>query len=59
MEGKFKLNVDGSSLGKSGRVGVGGVIKNAYGDLICAFAVHIGQGSNTFAEGKGFYMAYV
>lgn len=45
--------MDGSSLGNRGRAGAGGVIRRSNGDLVLAFAVHNGHGTNTFAKGMG------
>lgn len=50
--GKYKLNVNGSSLGNPGFAGGGGVIRDHCGQLIVGFATHYGQVSNNVAEGR-------
>ncbi|XP_042964656.1 uncharacterized protein LOC122298876 [Carya illinoinensis] len=53
--GWFKLNVDGSSLGNPGHMGAGGVIRDAKGNLIWAFAKELGYGLNNEAELSALY----
>ena len=46
----MKLNSDGSSLGNPGQASAGGVIRDNCGRLCMAYSVHLGIGSNNFAE---------
>lgn len=46
----LKLNIDGSSRGATGEVGCGGVIRDFKSKVIGAFSIHLGQGSNNYAE---------
>lgn len=50
LEGRVKLNVDGSALNNPKKFGARGVIRNVHGDLITAFAVDLGHGSNNLVE---------
>ncbi|KAK3206963.1 hypothetical protein Dsin_021009 [Dipteronia sinensis] len=38
----LKFNVDGSSRGKPGPAGIGGVLRNANGRILCLFSAHMG-----------------
>lgn len=49
MDG-YKLNVDGSSVESPGVCGAGGIVRNSNGDLLMAFSVSVGNGTNNFAE---------
>ncbi|PHT79507.1 hypothetical protein T459_17559 [Capsicum annuum] len=50
MTGRVKLNTDGSYLHDSGKAGIGGIIRNEFGDLLMAFAVSVVCNSNNMAE---------
>lgn len=45
-----KLNTDGSALTNPGKIGGGGILRDAQGNLIYAFAVPLGNGTNNQAE---------
>ncbi|XP_055806888.1 uncharacterized protein LOC129875623 [Solanum dulcamara] len=49
---KVKLNTDGSSLGNPRNIGGGGLLRNAHGDLIFAYATPLGVGTNNQVEIK-------
>ena len=38
----LKFNVDGSSRGVSGTVGIGGVLRNSKGKVLCLFSAYVG-----------------
>lgn len=40
----FKWNVDGFALGKLGELGIGGVLRDEIGSVLCIFLVYIGVG---------------
>lgn len=46
----MKLNTDGASLGNPGVAGAGGVIRDASGDWLVGFMLHLGVCSNMVAE---------
>ncbi|KAK4723862.1 hypothetical protein R3W88_026641 [Solanum pinnatisectum] len=46
----YKLNTDGSALTNPGRIGGGGIIRDDFGNLVYAFAVPLGTGTNSLAE---------
>lgn len=48
--GFVKLNTDGASLGNPGVAGAGGVIRDASGDWLVGFMLHLGVCSNMVAE---------
>ena len=50
--GKYKLNTDGSTLHNSGKTGGGGILRDHQGNLIYAFSLSFGIGTNNFAELK-------
>ncbi|XP_035549769.1 uncharacterized protein LOC118349441 [Juglans regia] len=50
QQGWVKLNIDGSSLGNPSFSGVGGVIRDANGNLLLAYSISLGQSTNNFAE---------
>lgn len=43
-----KLNTDGSCV--NGRCGGGGILRNAAGQVIMAFTINLGEGTNNWAE---------
>ncbi|KAK4716302.1 hypothetical protein R3W88_014640 [Solanum pinnatisectum] len=45
-----KINTDGSALNNPGRIEAGGILRNQNGELILAFSVPLGQGTNNQAE---------
>ncbi|WMV30207.1 hypothetical protein MTR67_023592 [Solanum verrucosum] len=45
-----KLNIDGSALTNPGSIGVGGILRNHFGDIIFAFSVTLGEGTNNQDE---------
>ncbi|KAK7268945.1 hypothetical protein RIF29_21656 [Crotalaria pallida] len=47
---KIKWNVDGSSLGKPGPAGIGGVLRDSVGTIWCQFAASIGIEDSNIAE---------
>ncbi|XP_015164021.1 uncharacterized protein [Solanum tuberosum] len=46
----FKLNANGSALDNPGSIGAGGILRNSNGDLIFAYYVPLGHGTNNQAE---------
>ncbi|WMV08885.1 hypothetical protein MTR67_002270 [Solanum verrucosum] len=46
----FKINSDGSALDNPGKMGAGGIVRDAQGDLIYAYATPLGHGTNNQAE---------
>ncbi|KAK3228538.1 hypothetical protein Dsin_000419 [Dipteronia sinensis] len=48
--GEIKFNVDGSSRGNPGRSGIGGILRNCVGDIICMFTSFIGCGTSIAVE---------
>ena len=48
--GYLKFNVDGSAKGKPGPAGMGGVLRNSYGKVLCLFSVHLGTLDSNIAE---------
>ncbi|KAL6178966.1 hypothetical protein ACLB2K_050482 [Fragaria x ananassa] len=51
----FKLNVDGTRLSPSGKIGAGGVYSNHCGDWIIGFQINLGVGDILYAKVWGFY----
>ncbi|XVF77973.1 hypothetical protein PTKIN_Ptkin14bG0090800 [Pterospermum kingtungense] len=49
-EGMVKFNVDGSSFGKPGPAGIGGVLRNHKGNELMSFSKHIGMEDSNVAE---------
>ncbi|KAK4706537.1 hypothetical protein R3W88_033904 [Solanum pinnatisectum] len=47
---RYKLNTDGSALHNPGKIGGGGILRNEHGDMIYAFAIPLGEGTNNQAE---------
>ncbi|KAK6782013.1 hypothetical protein RDI58_019809 [Solanum bulbocastanum] len=47
---KYKLNTDGSALCNPGKIGGGGILRNDLGEMIYAFAIPFGTGTNNQAE---------
>ncbi|WMV50079.1 hypothetical protein MTR67_043464 [Solanum verrucosum] len=45
-----KLNTDGSALSNPGNIRAGGVLRNHKGELLFAFSVPLGEGTNNQAE---------
>lgn len=50
VEGFYKVNVDGGSLGNPGKPGFGGLIRNWHGKLLGGFSVFCGITTNLNAE---------
>ncbi|XP_022774106.1 uncharacterized protein LOC111316412 [Durio zibethinus] len=48
--GAWKINVDGSAIGKRGPTGIGGVVENHKGQILLLFSKHIGIQDSNFAE---------
>jgi ribonuclease HI len=46
----LKFNVDGSSKGKPGDAGIGGVLRNEHGSILCVFSDFIGSFDSNAAE---------
>ncbi|KAK3199353.1 hypothetical protein Dsin_022768 [Dipteronia sinensis] len=46
----LKFNVDGSSRGKPGQAGIGGVLHNANGRILCLFSAHVGMEESNTSE---------
>ncbi|WMV35398.1 hypothetical protein MTR67_028783 [Solanum verrucosum] len=51
-EGRFKLNSDASFLRSNNRAGIGGIIRDAVGDLVMAYSIPIFCESNNQAEAE-------
>ncbi|KAL6144452.1 hypothetical protein ACLB2K_055145 [Fragaria x ananassa] len=51
----FKLNVDGTRVSLTGKIGAGGVIRNHYGDWISGFQINLGVGEILDAEAWGLF----
>ncbi|KAK4716148.1 hypothetical protein R3W88_014486 [Solanum pinnatisectum] len=49
-----KVNID-CSCNSEGSIGVGGIIRDSMGNLIVAFAKHIGRGTSNIGEAKAAY----
>ncbi|KAK4729620.1 hypothetical protein R3W88_022608 [Solanum pinnatisectum] len=47
---RYKLNTDGSALHNPGKIGGGGILRNEHGEMIYAFAIPLGEGTNNQAE---------
>ncbi|KAK1562591.1 hypothetical protein Q3G72_014539 [Acer saccharum] len=50
LDGILKFNVDGSSRGNPGPSGIGGIMRDSKGDILCIFSSYIGFGLSTLAE---------
>ncbi|WMV46072.1 hypothetical protein MTR67_039457 [Solanum verrucosum] len=46
----LKLNTDGSALNNPGKIGGGGILRDHKGELVYAFSIPFGNGSNNQAE---------
>ncbi|KAG5629990.1 hypothetical protein H5410_001707, partial [Solanum commersonii] len=46
----FQLNTDGSALSNLGKIGGGGIFRDSQGDMIYAYTVSLGTGTNNLAE---------
>ncbi|KAK2652739.1 hypothetical protein Ddye_012595 [Dipteronia dyeriana] len=46
----FKFNIDGSSKGSPGHTGIGGVLRDSYGKVLCCFSFYIGSQSPISVE---------
>ncbi|WMV32826.1 hypothetical protein MTR67_026211 [Solanum verrucosum] len=46
----FKLNMDGSAMNNPGKIGGGGILRDHQGNMIYAFSIPLGIGSNNLAE---------
>ncbi|XP_038704713.1 uncharacterized protein LOC120000656 [Tripterygium wilfordii] len=53
----LKWNVDGSALGKPGRAGIGGVLRDSFGSMACLFSCSIGVCESNEAELRAIYKA--
>ncbi|XP_010312995.1 uncharacterized protein [Solanum lycopersicum] len=51
-EGTYKLNTYGSALQESGKIGGGGIVRDHQGNLINAFSLPFGLGTNNITEIK-------
>ncbi|KAH0696196.1 hypothetical protein KY289_013678 [Solanum tuberosum] len=47
---RYKLNTDGSALHNPGKIGGGGILRDYQGNIVYAFAVPFGEGTNNQAE---------
>ncbi|KAH0655461.1 hypothetical protein KY285_030343 [Solanum tuberosum] len=47
---RYKLNTDGSALHNPGKIGGGGILRDDQGNIVYAFAVPFGEGTNNQAE---------
>ncbi|KAK4707378.1 hypothetical protein R3W88_033067 [Solanum pinnatisectum] len=47
---RYKLNTDDSALHNPGKIGRRGILRNEVGDIIYAFAIPLGEGTNNHAE---------
>ncbi|XP_075084982.1 uncharacterized protein LOC142168225 [Nicotiana tabacum] len=52
LPGTVKVNTDGSFSKKSGKAGIGGVVRDCHGNLIMTFSIPISCDSNTMVEAK-------
>ncbi|XP_042515366.1 uncharacterized protein LOC122089737 [Macadamia integrifolia] len=50
MDGWWKLNCDGSSLGNPGNAGAGGIIRNSKCQIVAIYSSYLGIASNFHAE---------
>ncbi|XP_042515225.1 uncharacterized protein LOC122089557 [Macadamia integrifolia] len=50
MDGWWKLNCDGSSLGNPGNAGAGGIIRNSKCQIVAIYSSYLGIASNFYAE---------
>ncbi|KAK2654078.1 hypothetical protein Ddye_013934 [Dipteronia dyeriana] len=50
VKGILKFNVDGSVRGNSGSAGIGGVLKGAYGNVLCLFSFSMGIADSNATE---------
>ncbi|XP_043717944.1 uncharacterized protein LOC122665876 [Telopea speciosissima] len=55
LQGWWKLNIDGSSLGNPGSIGAGGIIRDHLGAVLRCFSQYQGVGSNYMAELGAFF----
>ncbi|KAK2651313.1 hypothetical protein Ddye_018802 [Dipteronia dyeriana] len=46
----LKFNVDGSSRGKPGPAGIGGVLRDSYGKILCLFSFYVGIADSNSTE---------
>lgn len=46
----LKLNIDGNSLSNPGKIGGGGIVRDYQGNMIYAFTIPLGIGTNNQAE---------
>ncbi|KAK4733754.1 hypothetical protein R3W88_008015 [Solanum pinnatisectum] len=49
---RYKLNTDGTALLNPEKIGGGGILRNEHGDMIYAFAIPLGEGTNNQAEAQ-------
>lgn len=49
-QGNVKMNTDGSYMEGKSKAGIGGILKNAAGDLNVAFSIHVHYSSNNMRE---------
>ena len=52
VQGMWKLNTDGCSLGNLGKSGGGGVLRDAFGELVFGFSIPLGKVTSLQAETK-------
>ncbi|KAK3231064.1 hypothetical protein Dsin_002945 [Dipteronia sinensis] len=50
MSDRLKFNVDGSAIGKPGPAGVGGVLRDSNGKVLCMFSLFVGNQDSNSAE---------
>ena len=53
----FKFNVDGSSRGSPGHGGIGGVLRDSGGRVVCIFSAYVGTQDSNTAELFAIYRA--
>ncbi|XP_015168633.1 uncharacterized protein [Solanum tuberosum] len=46
----YKLNTDGSALNNPGKIGGGGILRDHQGQMVYAFTIALGMGTNNMAE---------
>ncbi|KAK2654509.1 hypothetical protein Ddye_014365 [Dipteronia dyeriana] len=50
VEGNLKFNADGFVKGNPGSAGIGGVLRDAYGKVLCLFSLSVGIADSNAAE---------
>ncbi|KAK3200035.1 hypothetical protein Dsin_012678 [Dipteronia sinensis] len=54
----LKFNVDGSSRGKPGPAGIGGVLRNSNCKILCLFSSHVGIEDSNMTEIMAMHKAF-